>query len=432
MKTVLAHGKILPGDGNWKPIEDGYLVIEDERIVAIGSGEPPADAGTIRDCSDCVILPGFYNMHTHTPMSTLRGIGSGLTLQEWLFDRIFPLEAKLNPDDKRVACRLAIAEMVAGGVVSFSDMYHHAEQYAVEVLDSGIKANLSFPLMDNNPTKTQSHNDRFASSVAFFNDFNGLGDGRLLADLGIHAEYTNTAEGMQRYGEICKQVGARMQLHLSETASEHAGCIEKYGKTPAQLFNDLGVFDSPTIAAHCVFAEPSDLEIFKEKGVFPVHNLSSNLKLGSGLMPIRDMLDLGIRVTIGTDSSASNNNQNLFEEIHLASMVHSGFHRNPTLLQPGELLDIATINGALAQGRADCGALKVGNYADLMIVSLDKPHMKPDHDTAALLVYSAQASDVQATMINGRFVYDRGEWLTIDREKLDADLAASVQRVFSK
>jgi len=431
MKTVFTNAAILIGAGNWRPIENGYIAVDGDRIAEIGLGPYCGAADLIRDMSGKLILPGLYNMHSHTPMSILRGAGTGLALQQWLFERMFPLEAKMNADDMRIGCRLAIAEMLSGGVVSFSDMYHYPADYVQEIIDAGIKANVSFPIMEENPTGSQAHDSRFNLSVEFVRAFDESAGGRLKADFGIHAEYTNTPESMERYARVCQEMNGRMHLHLSETAAEHDRCKQRYGKTPARLFADLGVFENPTIAAHCVFAEPEDIELFREKGVSPIHNPSSNMKLGSGLMPIRAMLDAGVRLTIGTDSSASNNNQNLFEEIHLAAMIHCGFHRDATVIRAEELLDMATINGAIAQGRPDCGALKAGYKADLIAVDLRRPHLIPNHDTAALLVYSAQASDVVLTMVDGRIVYEDGRLLTIDCEKMAADADASLRRVFS-
>ena len=430
MKTVFTDALILPGAGDWTPLENGYLVMDGDLIVEIGSGAYIGAVDRTVDCSGKLLMPGLYNLHSHTPMSILRGIGSGLPLQEWLFERMFPLEGRMNADDMRIGCRLAIAEMLAGGVVSVSDMYHYTADYVQEFLDSGMKTNVCFPIMDDNPSQNHHHFSRLDASVDFVRQFDGLNNGRLKADFGIHAEYTNSPEGIERYSSVCRAMNGRMQLHLSETATEHESCKQRYGKTPARFFADLGVFENPTVAAHCVFVEEADIELFAEKGVVPAHNPSSNMKLGSGVMPIRAMLDAGLRVTIGTDSSASNNNQNILEELHLAALIHCGFNQNATVVHTPELLDAVTINGALAQGRYDCGALKPGYKADLIAIDLSRPHMKPNHDCAALVAYSAQASDVAMTIIDGEIVYQDGRYLTIDTEKLDVDLAASLKRVF--
>jgi 5-methylthioadenosine/S-adenosylhomocysteine deaminase len=224
---------------------------------------------------------------------------------------------------------------------------------------------------------------------------------------------------VRRYAEDCKKYGAIMHLHLSETEKEHEGCKARNGgKTPAQWFRDLGVFHNPTIAAHCVAAEPGDLKIFLDNGVTIVHNPTSNLKLGSGFMPLPEMLLRGIGLTLGTDGAASNNNLNMFEEMHLAGVIHKGYANDPTAVPPEALLFMATAAGAKAQGRQGCGALKPGNKADIVLLNLDRPHLMPVNDIKSLLVYSAQASDVEMTMVDGRILYEKGEYLTIDKEKI--------------
>jgi 5-methylthioadenosine/S-adenosylhomocysteine deaminase len=221
-----------------------------------------------------------------------------------------------------------------------------------------------------------------------------------------------------------------MHIHLSETASEHEGCKQRHGKTPARYFSDLGVFDNPTVAAHCVMAEPEDIEIMLEKGVTPVHNPSSNMKLGSGFMPVKDMLAKGVNVALGTDSAASNNNLNMFEELHLASVIHKGYQKDPTIVHPAELLFMATRAGAKAQMRPDCGALEAGKKADVAAVNLNAPHLMPVHDIPSLLVYSAQASDIAMTMVDGKILFENGNYTTIDVEKVKFDLDKSIARLF--
>jgi len=294
-----------------------------------------------------------------------------------------------------------------------------------------MKANLNRPVIALDHTEPYEQNLHVADSLAFFDKCNGMADGRIIADFGIHAEYTSHADVVRKYGEACKERGAIMHLHLSETRKEQDECkARNNGKTPAQWFNDLGVFDNPTIAAHCVTLEPGDIEILREKNVTAVHNPSSNMKLGSGFMPISYMRTRNLRLTLGTDGAASNNNLNLFEEMHLASIIHKGYTQDPTLLSPQEILSMVTIHGARAQGRNNCGALKVGSRADVVAIDLDKPHLMPIHDIPALLVYTTQGSDVAMTMVDGKILFDRGEYPTIDTERVRYDLDKSIARLF--
>lgn len=430
MKRLLQHADILCGGNDWTPLKNAYLAIENDRILSIGLERPQGEFDQIMDMSGCLLLPGLYNMHTHTPMSLLRGLGSGLPLDKWLFEKMLPIESRMTKADASVGARIAMMEMLASGVVSFSDMYHHPSNYADDVLSSGMKANLGYPIMAV-PGEDQSvHEAKVQESFDFFDRYNNAGSGRLLANFAIHAEYTSTVDSVQEFSQICKDHHTQMQIHLSETIKEHEECKQRHGKTPARFFYDLGVFDNPTIAAHCVVVEAEDIDLLKEKDVTVVHNPSSNMKLGSGFMPMKAMLERGIRVTLGTDGDASNNNQNLLEEMHLAALIHCGYTKDPTLLRTSDLLSMATCNGAAGQGRPDCGSLAAGMKADLIAINLDAPHLMPDHDSASLLVYAAQASDVVMTMVDGCVLYDHGEFLTIDRERVRYDLQQTLGSLF--
>jgi 5-methylthioadenosine/S-adenosylhomocysteine deaminase len=428
---LLSHADILLYRNNtWEVLKNGYIGVEGDTVACIGAQKPEADFGPEKDLSGCLLMAGLYNMHTHTAMTLLRGLGSGLPLDRWLQEAMFPVEAKLTAPDISVGTRLAMMEMLSSGVVSFTDMYNQSRVAVEEVARAGMKANLNRPILGFDPSEPYEKNFRVQESLAFHRDCNGAGGGRIIADFAVHAEYTSYEALVRPYAEDCKRRNARMHLHLSETRKEHGECKERYGKTPAKWFYDIGVFDNPTIAAHCVWVEPEDIELRKEKGVTCVHTPSSNMKLGSGFMPIQTLLEKGINLTIGTDGAASNNNQNLFEEIHLASVLHNGYTGDPTIVNPEELLTMATINGARAQGRADCGELAVGKKADIIAVNMDAPHLMPVHDIPALLTYSAQASDVKMTMVDGKILYENGQYYTIDYEKVKYDLKKTMDRLF--
>ena len=430
MKLLFEHADILTGDNGRVTLKNAYLGIENDRIIYIGQNKPEDDYDQIRDFSNHTLIPGLYNMHTHTPMAILRGLGSGLPLDKWLFDKMLPIERKMTAQDSSVGARISMMEMIASGVVSFSDMYHHPSSYANDVTASGMKANLGYPIMTVTAEDETTHLARIRESIDFFDQYNGAANGRLLANFAIHAEYTTTPEIVREFSEICKEHHSHLQIHLSETVKEHEECKQRYGKTPAKFFFDQEAFNNPTSAAHCVAVEPEDMDILKEKDVTVVHNPSSNMKLGSGFMPIKEMMKRGIRITLGTDGSASNNNQNLFEEMHLASLIHCGYLNDPTLLRASDLLSMATCNGAIAQGRPDCGILAVGMKADIAAIDMDAPHLMPNHDMPSLLVYSAQSSDVVMTMVDGKVLYDQGEFMTIDKDRVKYDLQKSLSSLF--
>ena len=363
-------------------------------------------------------------------MTLLRGVGSDLPLQEWLFEKMMPIEDQFTARDIQVGNALALLEMISTGTTSYSDMYFHADTAVENAVAAGIKANLCRPNQCFNKEETYAQNTRAQESIQLFKACNGMADGRILIDFAIHAEYTNFPHIVEAYSADCKALGGRMHIHLSETKKEHDECVAKYGKTPARWFHDLGTFDSPTFAAHCVWVTEEDMALMKEKGVSPVHNPTSNMKLGSGFAPIPRMLELGLNVALGTDGAASNNNLNMMEEMHLAAVLHNGFTHDPTLMKPTQVLNMATRNGARLQGRSDTGSLEVGKKADIIAIDLTRPHLFPNVDPLALMTYSAQGSDVVMTMVDGRILYENGEFLTLDADRILHAAKTCVDRLY--
>lgn len=432
MKLLLKHCDILASEGEgFRCLENAYLGVDGDTIDYIGTEQPQAAYDQEKDLSGRLLLPGLINCHNHSPMVLLRGVGSDLPLQEWLFGRIMPIEDKLTAQDIKTGNQLALLEMISTGTTSYSDMYFEPQTAVENALACGIKANISRPVQCFNQDETYAENFRAKESIQLFKDYHGAGDGRVRVDFSVHAEYTCFEHIVGPYSADCKSLGGRMHIHLSETKKEHDECVEKYGKTPAKWFYDLGTLDSPTAAAHCVFVTEEDMALMLEKGVSPIHNPTSNMKLGSGFAPIQRMLDLGLNVTLGTDGAASNNNLNLMEELHLAAVLHNGYHRDPTILKPAQLLAMATRNGARLQGREDTGELAVGKKADLIALDLTKPHLFPNLDPLALTVYSAQGSDVVLTMVDGKILYENGEFLTLDADKILYESKAAVKRLYA-
>ncbi len=432
MKLLLKHCDILVSqETGLRCLEKAYLGIDGDTIDYIGTDMPQAAYDREKDMTGRLLLPGLINCHGHSPMVLLRGVGSDLTLQEWLFGKIMPIEDKLTAEDIKTGNQLALLEMISTGTTSYSDMYFEPQTAVENALACGIKANISRPVQCFSKDETYAENFRAKESIQLFRDYHGAGDGRVRIDFSVHAEYTCFEHIVGPYSADCKALGGRMHIHLSETKKEHDECVAKYGKTPAKWFYDLGTFDSPTAAAHCVFVTEEDMALMLEKGVSPIHNPTSNMKLGSGFAPIQRMLELGLNVTLGTDGAASNNNLNMMEELHLAAVLHNGFHRDPTILKPAELLAMATRSGAKLQGREDTGELAVGKKADIIALDLTKPHLYPNLDPLALTVYSAQGSDVAMTMVDGAILYENGEFLTLDADKILYEAKAAVKRLYA-
>ena len=431
MKLLLKNCDILATEkGSFRWLKNAFLGIDGSTIDYLGEHRPEGKYDLEKDMTGRLLAPGLINCHTHTPMTLLRGVGSGLPLQEWLFDRVMPIEAKLTPEDIKTGNQLALLEMLSTGTTSYSDMYFEPETAVENAIAAGIKANISRPVQSFDPNETYAQNAGARESIALFKNYNGAAEGRIRIDGSIHAEYTCRPEIAGPYSADCRTLGARMHIHLSETKKEHGECIARWGKTPARWFYDLGTFECPTLAAHCVWVSEEDEEILREKGVAAVHNPTSNLKLGSGLAPVPELLQKGIAVGLGTDGCASNNNLNMFEELHLASLIHCGAAHDPTALSAEDCLRMATVNGAKIQGRPDTGSLEVGKKADLIAIDLDRPHLFPDLDPLALLCCAAQGGDVVMTMVDGKILYENGEFKTLDKEKILSDAAAAVRRLY--
>ena len=428
MKLLLKHCDILMGQ-DFRRLENAYLGVDGDTIDYIGTERPTAVYDQEKDMSGKMLLPGLINCHGHTPMVLLRGVGSDLPLQEWLFDKMIPVENRLTAEDIKAGNALALLEMIATGTTSYSDMYFETQTAVENAVEAGIKANLCRPVQAFAREESYEQNFRARESLQLFKNCHGMEHGRLRIDFAIHAEYTNVPHIVEAYSADCKALGGRMQVHISETFREHEECIARYGKTPTRWFYDLGTFDSPTAAAHCVAVSEEDLRLLLEKDVSVIHNPSSNMKLGSGFAPIPKMLDMGINVALGTDGAASNNNLNLFEEMHLAAVLHNGFTHDPTLMRPAQVLAMATSHGAKLQGREDTGVLEAGKKADVIALDLRRPHLYPNLDALALTVYAAQGSDVVMTMVDGKILYENGEFLTLDADKILYEANAAARRL---
>ena len=435
MKRLFVNAGILAWkDETFYYIEDGCLAVDGDTISYIGKERPAGEYDDVRDMSGKLLMPGLINCHCHNAMVLLRGIGSDLPLQQWLFDEMFPVEDRLTAEDIKAGNELAMMELIASGVTSFSDMYMEA-QTLIELNERiGMKASVCRVIQSFDPNEKPEDSVRIKESCELFETYNGCQNDRIRIDFAVHAEYTSTDAVTSGYADRIRKYipeNARMQIHLSETKKEHNECIERHGMTPCAWFEKMGILDVPTAAAHCVCVTDEDMEIMKRKNVSAIHNPTSNMKLGSGFAPIPTMLERGINVALGTDGAASNNNLNMFEEMHLAAIIHNGYHNDAVIMKPETVLKMATVNGAKLQGRDDTGCLEVGKKADIIAVDFSrKPHMYPAFEPMAMLVYAAQASDVCMTMVDGNILYENGEFLTLNREEVIANAKAAVQRLY--
>lgn len=406
-------------DENFEVKKDAFIGIKDDKIAYIGTEKPQEDFGEVYNGKHGLMMSGFVNAHSHAPMTLLRGYGENLPLDRWLNEKIFPFEDKLTDNAIAASTTLACAEMIRFGTVSFSDMYFFSQTMAKSILDSGIKCNLSRGLTvfsDQDYEQLEAYKD----NVDLLKNYQNAGNGRLKIDLCIHGEYTTTPKVVETVAKHAKSENVNVHIHLSETKKEHEECKQRHGKTPTKYFADLGLFDQPTTAAHCVWVEDEDIEILKKYGVTVACNPVSNMKLASGFAPIPKMLEKGINIALGTDGCASNNNLNIMQDLYLFALLYKGVTGDPTVVTPKQALMTATLNGFKAQGRVDSGKIAVGQKADIIVLNTDVPYMYPTTDIACNLVYAAQGSDVKFTMVDGKVLYKDGEYLTIDIEKAKA------------
>ncbi len=418
MSLLLKNAGILRRvNGVLEYIENGSIGIDGTVIDGIYEEVPRKEYTEEKDMRGKLLMPGLVNDHTHTAMVLMRGLGSGRSLQSWL-EEMWAIEDRMRAKEIRVGMELALLEMIGSGTTSFRDMYLIPTAVVDAVGSSGIKSTISRCITCFNIDEDYDTFENAIGSKALFDEYDGAFDGRLRIDFAVHAEYTANENIVRRYSEDAKRRGARMHIHLSETAKEQRECIERYGKTPAEWFYSLGLFDNPTSAAHCVHVTESDIALLGENNVSVIHNPESNLKLGSGVAPVPEMIAAGLNVSLGTDGAASNNNLDMFEEMHTASILHNGVREDPTLIKSRDVIDMATINGARSQGRFDTGSIEKGMKADIIALDLSSPHSIPMLDPLAALTYSMKASDVSMTMVDGRILYENGEYYTLDRERI--------------
>lgn len=413
-------------------IKNADIGISDGRILfAEPAGTGPADFKADRRISGRhrLAMPGFVNAHTHCAMTLMRNAADDLPLHKWLFEKIFPIEDRLTDDDVYWGTLLGAAEMIKSGATAMADMYLHMEAVAKAFAETGMRVNISkSPLLFHSGGVL----DVFDEFRDYYNKWNGRENGKIKVYLEVHSTYLFDYESLKRASELAKELNTGIHIHLLETAKERKESFEQYGKSPVEICVETGIFDVPVIGAHLVHVSNEDMEILHRYKVSAVHNPTSNLKLGSGIAPIPAMLDAGVNIALGTDGAASNNNLNMFEEMHLAALIHKGIGQNPELVTARQVLAMATVNGSNAiRFGSNTGIIEPGMKADLILLDTDKPHLYPLNDPYSAVVYSAQGSDVDTVIVDGNILMEKCELETIDEEKVKYEAAAASKRLIS-
>lgn len=383
------------------------VIVDGNKIIYIGKSDLKCDE--IYDLNDNLLMPSFKNAHTHSAMTFARSYADDLPLQPWLYDMIFPMEARLTGDDIYHLSRLAFLEYLSSGITACFDMYYFPEYFAKACVDTGFRAVMTSGL--NNFKESITSLEEYYKR---FNDYNEL----ISYKLGFHAEYTTSKQLIEEIGALANKYKEPVFVHSSETKSEVEDCIKRYGKTPTQLFNDLGLFNYGGGAYHSVWVTDEDLEIYKQKNVWAIINAGSNCKLASGIAPVSKMIDKGINLAIGTDGPSSNNALDMFREMFLICALQKINDNDASSTDANEILKMATVGSAHCMGLNDCDVIDIGKVADLTVIDLHKPNMQPINNVTKNIVYSGSKENIKMTMINGKILYKDGEFIGIDAEKI--------------
>ena len=426
LKNILA---LLPegnAGGARDVLRETDIYIEGTRITAMGKKPEGFLEEKVIDGKDRLAIPGLVNCHTHSYMSFMRNVADDLSFMDWLFGSIDPIEQQMTDEDTYWGACLAIIEMMKSGTTCFNDMQMNIHQTTRAVKESGMRAVISRGLIGSGNDEAgqmrlrQAYEERDAAADCE----------RLSFMLAPHAPYTCDEGFMRIVSEEEKKNHMGIHVHLSESESEIEQIKEKYGCSPIEMADRNGLFDVPAIAAHCVQITKSDMEILKAKNVSVVTNPASNMKLGNGFAPVPEMLDMGINVCIGTDGAASNNSLNLFHEMSLLALIHKGVKRTPQCISAKENIRIATINGAKALGlEKEIGSLEVGKKADIAILNLNSPSLTPRNNLIAGLSYSANGSEVETVIIDGKITMENRKILTMDEDLVYKKINEIIVRV---
>lgn len=430
MKIIIKNASVFVTEQQQSLIVKKNIMIQDDLITGIASefsDESEFQMDRVIDGTNHLVLPGLVNCHTHLGMTLFRGYANDMPLWDWLSKRIWPLEDQLVAEDVYWASQLSIMEMVKSGTTTFSDMYFFMDATARAVEISGIRAMLSRGLQGPDDKSEL----RIQENRALYHNWNHAAKDRIRVVVGPHAEYTCSPEYLLECVKLSEELDTGIHIHVSETLREHQECKLRHGKTPVRFLRDLGVLTRPVTAAHCVAIEEEDINILAACGTSVVYNPGSNCKLGSGFAPIPAMMGAGINIGLGTDSAASNNNLNLWEEIYLAAILSKAVTGDSTMISTLEAFQMATINSAKAlQWEDQIGTLQVGKKADLFMVNLDQPYYQPKTDLLTHFVYSGQSADVSLTMVNGEILMENGRYFTIDQERVFYEIEKIRSKLF--
>ncbi|WP_270596641.1 amidohydrolase [Anaerococcus vaginalis] len=422
MNILIENVKILTmADG--EVIKNGNIYIENEKIKKITSDNIDFSYDKKIDGKNYLAMPGFVNAHTHVGMSLFRNFSDDVELMTWLNEKIWPLEDKLIEEDVYWASLLSHAEMIMTGTTSFADMYYFEDQTIKALEKSKMRAQISRGL-----TLEDKNYKKIEENIDLFKKYENSQNGRINIAFGPHAVYTTDKNYLKEINKYAKKYKMPIHIHLSETKTENTDCMKRFNQSPTEVFEECGIFENKTIAAHGVYLSDKDLDILSKYDVSVVHNPSSNLKLSSGFLDCTRVLNKKVNLAMGTDSSASNNNLSMIKEISLTSLVSK--YNNPKNLKAYDVLKMATINGAKALGLDDkIGTLEEGKLADIILIDLNNPNHTPQNNLISSLPYSTFDKDVSYVIINGDLVYDDKKFVYLNEKEIIKNAEESFEKL---
>ncbi|MEM1176482.1 MAG: amidohydrolase family protein [Pseudomonadota bacterium] len=420
-------------------IARGAVVVDDGVIVAVGPQDEILDhwdADSVLSGDNRVLMPGLVNGHGHAAMTLLRGLADDLALMVWLNNYIFPAEVQFVDEEfVRIGTELACWEMIRGGTTTFVDMYYYPDTIATVVENCGLRALISSTVIDQRSPDAEDAGDSLRKGSGFLERWHKR-NSRITPILGPHANYTLNRAQLAATREAADEFGAPISIHVSESPFELQYSKDNYGTTSIHMLDDIGFLDGPTIAAHVVWPTDEEIGILAERQVGVIHNPTSNMKLASGVSPVPKMLDAGVRMGIGTDGTASNNDLDMWEEMRLAALLAKVDTMNPESLPAETVLRMATTDGATAIGLGDVtGSIEVGKRADLIQVAFDDVHHVPTYDVVSHLVYVTDEQDVETVIVDGQLLMQDGSFMTIDTKRVAREaneLGARIKRALAE
>jgi len=400
-------------------IENGALAIKNGKIIFVGkhASANKIQAETKINAKKKIAMPGLINCHTHVPMTLFRGIAEDQPLETWLKDIIWPLEAKLKSEDVHVGALLGCLEMIKNGTTCFADMYFHEDMVAKAVDKSGLRGVLAEGIIEaGNKTLGEK---MLNESINFAEKFRGYANDRVTTFLGPHAAYSCSPELLTKIKHKSLELNVGIHIHLAESKEMFREFEKKYGSSEVEFLDKIDFFRGQVLAAHCVNLSGEDMQILSKRGVNVAYVPVANMKLGVGSAKIKNLTDLSVNVSLGTDGPASNNTLDMFETMKIATLLQKLVYLNPKILPVYEVLRMATLNGAKAlRLEKTIGSLEVGKKADMILVDLSKPHLKPLHSIYANIVYSAHGSDVDTVIVDGKILMENRHVKTLDEQAI--------------